>query len=300
MISRAGHVTAGRRTRGFTLIELLIGASIAAVILSAAYTWLWNMGVRGRRRRRSAGRDACGRGDPRGRRRHLRRRRRDRAAFGARSLAVARASARPRRRRARGGPYRLGSGTRRRVEERIRHVPRGPCLRVHIAYALADGSLVDGGDMTSSCWSAVRAVHVASRPPSARRPLGDPSRLRWALHDAAAVVGRLRDAGRSAGHGPRGHVHARRSRRGAQGAGGWRALTRPVGGLMRRRGKRYRRRRALFAGDRRQRPGLNQEVTPPLASRGRSRGPPLCQWREWLGLASPHRSRRLPGVAAAG
>ena len=59
MISRAGQVTARRRTRGFTLIELLIGASIAAVVLSAAYAWLWNVGAfadgadEGRRPRRS-------------------------------------------------------------------------------------------------------------------------------------------------------------------------------------------------------------------------------------------------------
>jgi prepilin-type N-terminal cleavage/methylation domain-containing protein len=159
---RAGQSGTHLRARGFTLIELLIGASIAAVILSSAYAWLWNTGAF------ADGAD-------------------DRAQAATLAAAVSRAVAAdvcssvgvveppsgrdPSRSLAllhdhvagpletvlivwdpaRGVVWRNASGT-----YLADHV-----VRFDVAYALADGSLVDGGDMTSSRWSAVRAVHVA-------------------------------------------------------------------------------------------------------------------------------------------
>jgi prepilin-type N-terminal cleavage/methylation domain-containing protein len=161
MISRVGQVTTHRRTRGFTLIELLIGASIAAVILGAAYAWLWDVGAI------AGGTD-------------------DRVQAATLAAAVSRAVAAdvyssvgvveppagrdPSRSLAllhdhvagapeavlivwdpaRGVVWRNASGT--YLADRV--------VRFDVAYALADGSLIDGGDMTSSRWSAVRAVHV--------------------------------------------------------------------------------------------------------------------------------------------
>ncbi len=43
MISLPGRETTRPSGGGFTLVELLVGASIAAVILAAAYAWLWNV-----------------------------------------------------------------------------------------------------------------------------------------------------------------------------------------------------------------------------------------------------------------
>ena len=151
MISRAGHGRARRRARGFTLIELLIGASIAAVILSAAYAWLWNIGafadgadegaqaatLAAAVTRAVAADIYAGVGvvEP---------------PSGPRSLAVARAlhdhvAGAPEAvlivwDPARGVVWRNASGT-----YLADHVSG-----FDIAYALADGSLVDGGDMTSS------------------------------------------------------------------------------------------------------------------------------------------------------
>jgi prepilin-type N-terminal cleavage/methylation domain-containing protein len=162
MISRPCHVTAPLRIRGFTLVELLIGASIAAVILSAAYAWLWNVGVF------ADGAD-------------------DRAQAATLAAALSRAvvadinagvgvveppSGRNPSRSltlehdhvagaleavlivwdpARGVVWRNASGT--YIADHV--------TRFAVAYALADGTLVDGEDMTSSGWNAVRAVHVA-------------------------------------------------------------------------------------------------------------------------------------------
>ncbi len=155
-------MTARRRTRGFTLIELLIGASIAAVILSAAYAWLWNIGafadgadegaqaatLAAAVTRAVAADIYAGVGvvePPSGR-------------DPSRSLALLHdhVAGAPEAvlivwDPARGVVWRNASGT-----YLADHV-----VRFDVAYALADGSLVDGGDMTSSRWSAVRAVHVA-------------------------------------------------------------------------------------------------------------------------------------------
>ena len=161
MISRAGHAPVRRRARGFTLIELLIGASIAAVILSAAYAWLWNIGSL------ADGAD-------------------DRAQAATLAAALSRTVAADIH--ASVGVVEPPSGrdasrSLALLHDHLASVPEavlivwdpargvvwrnasGTYLADHIvgfvvAYVLVDGSLVDGGDMTSSRWSAVQAVHV--------------------------------------------------------------------------------------------------------------------------------------------
>jgi prepilin-type N-terminal cleavage/methylation domain-containing protein len=158
----SGQGSARLRARGFTLIELLIGASMAAVILGSAYAWLWNIGAF------AEGAD-------------------DRAQAATLAAAVTRAVA---------ADINAGVGVveppsgrdpSRSLALLHRHVAGAPeavlivwdpargvvwrnasgtyladhVVRFDVVYALADGSLVDGGDMTSSCWSAIRAVHVA-------------------------------------------------------------------------------------------------------------------------------------------
>jgi prepilin-type N-terminal cleavage/methylation domain-containing protein len=151
----------GARDGGFTLVELLVAAGIAAVVLAAAYAWLWNVAA------------LAGGAD-------------DRAQAATLAAAVSRAVAAdvhagvsvleppsgrdPARALAlvhdheasaaevvlivwdpaRGVVWRNASGT--YLADHI--------TRFTLAYVLADGSLVDGQRMAPDDWTSIRAVRV--------------------------------------------------------------------------------------------------------------------------------------------
>ncbi len=161
MSSRAGRRRARLEGGGFTLVELLVGASIAAVVLSAAYAWLWNVAALADRaddraqaatvaaavsRTVAADVHACVRvvEPPPGRdpSRSLALVH-DHVAVAAEAVLIVWDPAR-------GVVWRNASGT--YVADHISGFA--------VAYVLADGALVDGAGMSQTDWGVVRAVRV--------------------------------------------------------------------------------------------------------------------------------------------
>ena len=161
MSSRAGRTRACLEGGGFTLVELLVGASIAAVVLSASSAWLWNVAaladsaddraqaatVAAVVSRAVAADVHAGVGvvePPAGR--DLSRSlalKHDHVAVAAEAVLIVWDTAR-------GVVWRNASGT--YIGDHISGFA--------VAYVLADGARVDGADMSQTDWGVVRAVRV--------------------------------------------------------------------------------------------------------------------------------------------
>jgi prepilin-type N-terminal cleavage/methylation domain-containing protein len=157
----ASFSSEGEQAGGFTLVELLIAATVAAIVLGAAYAWLWNV---------AALADAAD----------------DRAQAATSAAAVSRAVARDAHASLRivepppgRDPscslalVRIHAGAADETTLVVWDPERGVVWRnasgtylsdhvtlFAVAYVLADGSLIEGGRMAASDWASIRAVRI--------------------------------------------------------------------------------------------------------------------------------------------